>query len=208
MENMNSIQRELIHLKDVVAWTSDQLLRPFSGAEDEQVANGCLDLVIEHGGGICILADSEHFGPMFALLRVAYEALIRGLWLASYPEEFHKFKYDKMNFKYGTNFKELVKKVERKFEKENTVLSTFSEQAWGIMNDFTHTGYQHIVRRYKNNVISGNYPADEIRKALSITAVFVLLAGASLATRYNDVLLSDKFIKKCAITRSGKYFDH
>ena len=193
---MKNISNDLSILKEIVFWTSEQLLEPFSGTEDEQVANGCLDLVIEHAGGICVLAETEHFGPMFALLRVAYEALIRGLWLASYPEEFDKFKDNKMQLKYGTSFKELVKTVEKKFETENTVLSNLSDQTWGIMNDFTHTGYQHIVRRYRDNTIGGNYPKEEITKALSFTAVFTLLAGAALASRYNDSVLNDNFMEK------------
>jgi hypothetical protein len=48
----------------------------------DRLAFGCLDLAVEHQSGIAVLADQPLWGPTFALLRIQFEAFIRGVWLA------------------------------------------------------------------------------------------------------------------------------
>jgi len=86
------------HLKkqrEIARWINDHLARPFSVDRKRQLALACFDLAIEHHAGICLLCTSELYGPMYALLRVEFEALGRGLWLSHVAKDEEADRYEK-----------------------------------------------------------------------------------------------------------------
>ena len=59
------------------------------------------------------------------------------------------------------------------------------------MNSFTHTGYQHLVRRHAEGEFGPvNYPDQEIVQSLELAGIFVLLSATELAILADNEHLS------------------
>ena len=193
---MDELKVELQKLEATIAWTNDILRIAFVGTECDRAANGCLDLAIEHGAGICILATHEHYGPMFALIRVIYESVVRGLWLVYCPEDFVKFESGEMSSRHQTGFKDLIRKIEARINKPGSALMQLAEKHYRFLSDLTHTGYQHISRRHSPDYMGANYPENEIRVVISLTGCFILIAGSTLASRCESPEIAEQFIQR------------
>jgi hypothetical protein len=147
-----------------------------------RIAFGCLDLAVEHTSGIAVLADQPLWGPAFAMLRIQFEAFIRGVWLARCAADdqlawFTSGKLDKHR-----NFRELVADVERALKHDGGALSRLREQSWPMFNDFTHTGFQHVVRRNSETRTGPNYSDPELIQAMRFTSAIGLLAAVEMLT--------------------------
>jgi hypothetical protein len=144
------------------------------------MAFGCLDLAVEHQSGIAVLADQPLWGPAFALLRIQFEAFIRGVWLGRCADDdqlvwFADGKLDKHR-----KFHELVTEVEQALKHDGEVLTTLRKQSWSLFNDFTHTGFQHVVRRNSVTTTGPNYTDQELIQALRFTSAIGLLAAIEM----------------------------
>jgi hypothetical protein len=186
------------HLKkqaEIARWINDHLARPFSVDRKRQLALACFDLAIEYHAGIHLLCTSELYGPMYALLRVEFEALGRGLWLShvATDEDADKYEKDKLDIGFGT----VLNLVESQVGLPNGPLSTLKSKHWSIFCSFTHTGYQALVRRVtQTHTGPVNYPAEEIISALNLAGTFALLAAAQLSSMAGDHDLVDTTLAK------------
>jgi hypothetical protein len=154
--------------------------RDLQASRRARMAFGCLDLAVEHTSGIAVLADQPLWGTVFALLRIQLEAFIRGVWLARCATDdqlawFASGKLDKHR-----NFRELVTEVEQALKHDGGVLSKLREQSWPIFNDFTHTGFQHVVRRNGETTTGPNYTDRELIQALRCARAIGLLAAIEM----------------------------
>lgn len=63
-----------------------------------RLAAGCLDIVLEHQKSIVLLIANLLFGSAASLVRLEFEAYIRGVWLLNCASELEleKFKKDKL----------------------------------------------------------------------------------------------------------------
>lgn len=170
---------------EIAKWINDHLTRSFSVDRKCQLALACFDLAIEHHAGICLLCRSELYGPMYAVLRVEFEALGRGLWLShvATDEDVDRYKKDKLDIGFGT----LLSLVESQVGLPNGPLSTLKSKHWSIFCSFTHTGYQALVRRATQTHTGPiNYPEEEVVSALSLAGTFALLAATQLSSMVGD----------------------
>jgi hypothetical protein len=55
------------------------------------MAAGCFDVGLEHQAAITLFAGEELFGSASTLLRVLFEACVRGMWIAhcASEQQFH-----------------------------------------------------------------------------------------------------------------------
>jgi hypothetical protein len=166
-------------LLDLIAWIDQHTSGiTLPGDERSLIASGCFDVALEHQAAIALLHAYSLPAPMFALLRVLTESLVRGLWLLKCATE-----AELERFKKGTvrkEFWELVEDVEKAIGTPNGVLSGFKTSAWAAMNGFTHTGFIQVSRRHTSGRIEANYPENEVQKALGVAGALGLIAAGLL----------------------------
>jgi len=181
-----NVKAEYIRQIELVKWINDHLACPFDlSSRNLQLAHPCFDLAIEHHAAICSLCESQLYGPMFALLRVEFEALAKGLWLyhVASTEDFARYEKEDSGIGFGTT----LNLIEKKLEVSETVLSVIKKRQWSIFCSFTHTGYQALVRRC-NETHTGpvNYRTQEIVSALRHSGLFAVLAAVELSAMTGD----------------------
>ena len=61
------------------------------------------------------------------------------------------------------------------------VLLRLKQQGWRLMNSYTHTGVQQVLRRIKTDTLEPNYHDDEIEELLNCTNALGLMAALQIA---------------------------
>ncbi len=95
-----NIETELENQIAVSSWIDQNLTGAYSfDNENESWSHSCFDLVVEHHAAVISLCKTQLYGAAFALLRVEFEALVRGLWLkhVASSKEINRFKKDKVD---------------------------------------------------------------------------------------------------------------
>lgn len=190
-----TVDAQLERQTRIAKWINDHLARPFAVDRKRHLALACFDLAIEHHAGICVLCTSGLYGPMYALLRVEFEALGRGLWLShvATEEDADGYEKDKVDVPFGT----LLSLVESQVGWSSGPLSTLKSKHWSIFCSFTHTGYQALVRRAtQSHTGPVNYAPEEVISALNLAGTFALIAAAQLASMAGDQSLIDATLEK------------
>jgi hypothetical protein len=143
------------------------------------MAYACLDITCEHREAIIMLVTNRLYGSAFALIRSVFESYIRGVWLyrCASDTEIEAFKTDKLK----KNFEELVQDIENLKEYGEGVLLRLKQQGWRLMNSYTHTGVQQVLRRIKTDTLEPNYHDDEIEELLNCTNALGLMAALQIA---------------------------
>jgi hypothetical protein len=98
------------------------------------MAFGCLDLAVEHQSGIAVLADQPLWGPAFALLRIQFEAFIRGVWLARSATEDQLAWFVEGKLGKHRKFHELVTAVEEALKHDGAALTKLRQQSWSFVS--------------------------------------------------------------------------
>jgi len=186
---------EYAALNELVKWINDQtagLTLPTD--ERSMLAQGCLDVALEHQAAIAILHAAELPGSMLALLRVLSESLVRGLWIheCATDAELEKFKKGRLD----KSFDALVQEYESKIDTPAGVLSGFKLSAWKQMNDFTHTGFLQVTRRHAPGRLGPNYPESDLSKALGVAGALGLIAAGQLIAMADRSDLLPAFMEK------------
>ena len=186
------LDHELEEQEKIILWLNENLSCAYDLKERNiQLAHSCFDLAIEHHAAICLLYKSGLFGSMFSLLRVEFETLVNGLWLFHVADDDQVKKYEKndLNIGFGTK----INMIENRLGISEGALKIIKSNSWSIFNEFTHGGYQSLVRR-SNETHTGavNYREKDLVSALRHAGLFVLLSGVQLASMANDDDLLNK----------------
>ncbi len=171
----------LLELRDVVRFIDKNTGgMAIPGDHRSRLVLGCFDLAIEHQAGILILVEHGLIGPAYALLRCLVDATVRGMWLlyCASVDDLQTFQRDGLHYK---GFKALATELEAATATTGSALTTLHECLWSIMSDYTHTGFQHVVRRSGDGFTGPNYPVEEVTGNLRIAASIGLVAATFLA---------------------------
>ena len=177
-------QREHSDLTEAIDWintkTSDLM---FATDERTLIAVACFDVALEHQAAVACLHVANLPGSMLALLRVLSESVVRGLWLflCATEEELTKFKRGKID----KTFKQLISEFESRDGVASSVLSTFRANSWQALNDFTHTGFNQVIRRHAQGRVEASYPDHELAQALDVALVLGFVGAAQLVAMSN-----------------------
>jgi hypothetical protein len=105
-------------------------------------AASCFGIAREHHHAIILLLEKGLCASAFALVRPAFEAYIRGAWLAFCANE------DMVNrFLQGEeppSLRDLLAELEGTSDFEKKVLSQVEQLYWKAMCDYAHTGGLHV----------------------------------------------------------------
>lgn len=115
------------------------------------------------------------YGPAFALIRVQFEAFVRGTWLrlCATPVELQRFiDADKIK----QEFWELIYAVETHSEFSDKALSGLHKNVWKAMNSYTHAGMLQVARRMNTGSIEPNYEPEVVAQVIRAAGFFALLS--------------------------------
>lgn len=140
----------------------------------------CHDVAIEHHLAIAKLLDNRINGTAFALVRLVFDAYVRGLWLRWCASDAQIREYENDNLNIG--FSKMVDAVEQMEEFEERALSGLRRRSWRAMNSYAHTGILQLGRRVMGNDIRPNYTQAEIKEIMGLSGLFALLAFQQIAT--------------------------
>jgi hypothetical protein len=159
-----------------------------------RAAASCLAIAQDHHHGIVVLLDHELYASSFALLRVAFEAYVRGEWLAvcATDDEVEAFIAGAKPPGFGM----LLERLEQTDGFKQQVLSAIKENAWSAMCAYTHTGGLHVQRWNTETSIEPNYEEDEIREVLSFAETVASLAVIGVAKLAEDVDTARKVLER------------
>lgn len=159
-----------------------------------RLAAACLDLAMEHQKAIVLLVAHRLFGSAFSLVRLIFEAYVRGVWLhrCATEAELDRFKAGKL----AHTFAELLESVEKIDGFESGVLSAAKRKSWKAMNDFTHSGYIHATRRNTDTTIESNYSEEEILEVVGFVNAIGLLSLLQVALLAGKQDLANAVLEK------------
>lgn len=150
-----------------------------------RLAAACLDMALEHHCAILLLTRQGRYGSAAALVRCAFEAYVRGVWLyycatdAELDRLRHSDRIDK-------DFRTLIAELEQHEAFNVGVLSQVKDQSWRAMNSMTHGGMQQLSRRMTADEIRPSYTDAEADDAVSSATWMALLAAITVATIAGD----------------------
>lgn len=168
-------------LETVVKWIDAHFVDLNIPADNEnvQVAAGCFDIALEHQSGILLLCRAKSFALVFGAQRLIFEAVLRGLYIQYCVSE-PKFE----DFKNGAGlgkYEQMSAEIKLKLGNEVLDFALFRERLEGSMHHFTHTGYQHVARRYIDGSLGSHYSERDVCTAINLTVLFGLQAAARMA---------------------------
>lgn len=177
----NLVNALIDELQGAVIWIDENYIDLDIPPDQEQVqvAAGCFDIAVEHQSAILLLCRSRSFALVFAAQRLIFEAVLRGLFIQYCIDE-TRFQSFKNGGSLG-KFQLMIAEIKGKLGDEVLDLEKFRGRLEGHMHHFTHTGYQHVARRYATGTLGANYSQHDICTAINLSALFGLQAAARLA---------------------------
>jgi hypothetical protein len=159
-----------------------------------RAAAGCLAVAQDHHHAVVVLLDHQRYASSFALIRVAFEAYIRGEWLAmcASDNEIKSFIQGKEPPKLGT----LLRNLEQTDAFNELVLSHIKRNAWNTMCAYTHTGGLQIQRWNTPEGIEPAYDEAELREVLEFAEAIGSLAVVGVAWLAKDMQIAEKVLAR------------
>lgn len=131
------------------------------------------DLVIEHHKAIMNLLEQKIYGSAFALVRIQFEAFMRGNWLIGCASRDDVRRIAAKEFDFPA-MHTLASACDAAFGTDR-FFQTIKKQAWKSMNSYTHSGIRQLTRRFNGGKIEPNYRDHEIREVIDASTTTVLL---------------------------------
>lgn len=168
--------------------------RTLPSGDRARAAGSCFAIAQEHHAAIVRLVAHRMYASSLALIRVEFEAYVRGLWLSrsASEEQATAFILGSEPPKIGL----LLEAVEATPGFDEGVLSWVKREQWDAMCAFTHTGGLHVQRWITAGAIEPNYDAEEIASTLRQAALYGGLAAIGTATLMDDDVLGNEILEK------------
>jgi hypothetical protein len=163
------------------------------------------DVVFDNQKAIYDLVNLGHIGPASALLRVLFEAHVKGIWLYSCAtdEQISQFKKDSIksaiNPKWELKFYEMIDAIEAKNPNLNGSLRRFKEAHWKGLNSLTHSGVMQFSYDFAGGEMRRKYSSDLPNTLLNFSERFAISSLGSVGKIVGSV-----DIIKCSINLSSE----
>lgn len=198
---MDRIPTHLAKAGEYVEWLRIQLHeKAIPSTNRTRAAVACFALAQEHHHSIVLLAQNRLYGSAFSLLRVAFEAYIRGEWLSSCArdEQVEEF----VNGVEPPRLSLMIEQIEQFLAFSQQILSAVKKAHWQSMCAYTHSGGLHIQRWQTLFAVEPNYSSKEIDEVLSFAEIVGFLSGIAIASLANDEPTADRIFQQFNSTRS------
>jgi hypothetical protein len=159
-----------------------------------RAAASCLAIAQDHHHAIVVLLEAQLYASSFALVRIAFEAYIRGEWLAlcATDAEVRRFLKGREPPKIDC----LLDALEGTPTFEEQVLSHIKKRSWKAMCAYTHTGGLHVQRWNTVGAIEPNYSTEEVLQVLRFGETIASLSVLGVLTLINDEALAQKVLER------------
>lgn len=167
-----------------------------------RAAASCFSIAQEHHHAMVYLIEAQLYASAFALLRSAFEAYIRGEWLAqcTSDEVVDAFLRGKDVPKIDC----LLSELEMLDSFKQKVLSQIKQKSWRAMCAYTHTGGLHVQRRNTEDGIEANYSRDEVLEVVKFAEFIASLSVIGVARLARDDELAVRTLERFTKRAEGK----
>ncbi|MGE3777265.1 MAG: hypothetical protein AB7F89_08785 [Pirellulaceae bacterium] len=182
---MNTSDTPQLTPGEYVEWLRQQVHeKDIPSSNRSRAAAACFALAQEHHHSIVLLSEHGLYGSAFSLLRVAFEAYVRGEWLVhgASEEELAGFLQTAKPLGLGS----LIATIEQTPGFEERVLSTMKKNHWRALCDYTHTGGLHVQRWQSEQAVEASYTSAEIAEVVNFAEVIGSVAAVALLGLAND----------------------
>lgn len=159
-----------------------------------RAAASCLAIAQDHHHAIVVLLDARLYASCFALVRVAFEAYVRGEWLALCATDAQVRKFLKGREPPKIDF--LLSALERTDAFKEGMLSLIKKRTWKALCAYTHTGGLHVQRWNTSDGIEPNYSIDELLEVLRFADIVATLSVLGVVSLMNDEQLAEKLLER------------
>lgn len=149
------------------------------GGADARVSAALLHLSLEHFGAIVVLLQHQLSGSAAALVRLQYEALIRGMYFYQCASE-----SEAESFFAGAEppkIKVMIERLEKKPGFTSGIFSRVHLREWKAMNSYTHGGSAQVQRGYSGSDLANHYSESDRLDILKAAKGMALVAAAHAA---------------------------
>jgi hypothetical protein len=132
---------------------------------------------------IVVLVDEGLYGSALALIRLQFEAYLRGIWLAQCDGDCEVDRAGHDDFPFVNS---MIESLEKPGLLDSALLSTIKRDAWKPLNSLTHTGYQQIGPRLNKDGIGPYFNDGQIQIALNWAEALTILCAVAFAGLAKD----------------------
>ena len=157
-----------------------------------RAAGSCLSIAQDHHHAIVVLLDARLYASCFALLRVAFEAYVRGEWLALCATDSQVRKF--LNGREPPKIGDMLDALARKEAFKEGRLSLIKKKNWNALCGYTHTGGIHVQRWNTADGIEANYSVAELLEALRFADIIATLSVLGVLSLADDAETSEQLL--------------
>ncbi|MBU4263115.1 MAG: hypothetical protein KKC76_14770 [Proteobacteria bacterium] len=159
-----------------------------------RAAASCLAIAQDHHHAIVVLIEHRLYASSFALLRIAFEAYLRGEWLAlcAKDSEIRRFLKGWEPPRVDT----LLHDLEEPPAFSEQVLSNVKQKLWSVMCAYTHTGGLHVQRWNTVEAVEPAYAPEEVDEVLTFAEIIASLSVIGVANLAQDEDLANSVFQR------------
>ena len=161
-----------------------------------RAAGSCLGIAQDHHHAIIVLLDARLYASCFALLRVAFEAYVRGEWLALCATDTQVRKFLNLKGWEPPKIDKLLEALARKDAFKEGRLSLIKKRNWKALCGYTHTGGIHVQRWNTSDGIEANYSTAELLEVLRFADIVSTLSVLGVLSLADDAETSEKLLER------------
>ena len=192
---MNGVPSRLAKAGEYVEWLRVQVHEKSMPSTDRvRAAAACLALAQEHHHAIVLLAEHRLYGSAFSLLRVAFEAYVRGEWLngCATDQQVEQF----LRGEEPPRIAVLLEQIERLPTFSAQTLSGVKQAHWPALCAYTHSGGLHAQRWQTSSAVEPNYSPEEVDEVLIFAEIIGSLSAIAIAGLANDELTANRILEQ------------
>lgn len=168
--------------------------RALPATDRVRAAASCLSIAQDHHHAIVVLLDARLYASCFALVRVAFEAYVRGEWLSLCATESQVRKF--LRNREPPKIDVLLGAIEKKDAFKKGRLFLIKKRTWKSMCAYTHTGGLHVQRWNTADGIEANYSVEELLEVLKFADIIATLSVLGVLRLADDVDLSETLLER------------
>lgn len=159
-----------------------------------RAAGSSLSIAQDHHHAIVVLLDARLYASCFALVRVAFEAYVRGEWLALCATDTQIRRFLKGGD--PPKIDQLLRALEKKDAFKEGRLSLIKKRTWKTMCAYTHTGGLHVQRWNTADSIEPNYSVYELLEVLRFADIIATLAVLGVLRIAEDQAAAETLLER------------
>lgn len=160
-----------------------------------RAAGSCFGIAQDHHHAIIVLLDARLYASCFALLRVAFEAYVRGEWLALCATDTQVQEFCRKGWE-PPKIDKLLDALAQKDAFQEGRLSLIKKRNWKALCGYTHTGGIHVQRWNTSDGIQANYSVAELLEVLRFADIIATLAVLGILSLADDAATSEKLLER------------